>query len=65
MPKNEESQAWSELYKEILEFYTEQNKGLTRMSGQTQLPKSAQKTQETINKLIQKYMSEMSKMLMQ
>ena len=30
-----------------------------------QLPKSAQKTQETINKLIQKYMNEMSKMLMQ
>ena len=65
MPKNEESQAWSELYKEILEFYTEQNKGLTRMLGQAQLPKSAQKTQETINKLIQKYMNEMSKMLMQ
>jgi hypothetical protein len=65
MPKNEESQAWSELYKEILEFYTEQNKGLTRMLGQAQLPKSAQKTQETINKLIQKYMNEMSKFLMQ
>lgn len=65
MPKNEESQAWSELYKKILEFYTEQNKGLTRMLGQAQLPKSAQKTQETINKLIQKYMNEMSKFLMQ
>lgn len=65
MPKNEESQAWSELYKEILEFYTEQNKGLTRMLGEAQLPKSAQKTQETINKLIQKYMNEMSKFLMQ
>ena len=65
MPKNEESQAWSELYKEILEFYTEQNKGLTRMLGQAQLPKSAQKTQETINKLIQKYMNEMSKTLLQ
>lgn len=65
MPKNEESQAWSELYKEILEFYTEQNKALTEMSGQTQLPKSAQKTQETVSKIIQKYMNEMSKMLMQ
>ena len=65
MPKHEESQAWSELYKEILRFYTEQNKALTEMSAQTQLPKSAQKTQETINKLIQKYMNEMSKMLMQ
>ena len=65
MPKNEESRAWSELYKEILEFYTEQNKGLTRMLGQAQLPKSAQKTQETINKLIQKYLNEMSKTLQQ
>lgn len=65
MPKHEESQAWSELYKEILRFYTEQNKALTEMSGQGQLPKSAQKTQETINKLIQKYLNEMSKMLMQ
>ena len=65
MPKHEESQAWSELYKEILRFYTEQNKALTEMSGQGQLPKSAQKTQETINKLIQKYMNEMSKTLMQ
>ena len=65
MPKNEESRAWSELYKEILEFYTEQNKGLTRMLGQAQLPKSAQKTQETINKLIQKYLNEMSKTLLQ
>ena len=65
MSKHEESQALSELYKEILEFYTEQNKILTEMSGQGQLPKSAQKTQETVNKIIQKYMNEMSKMLMQ
>ncbi len=65
MPKHEESQAWSELYKEILRFYTEQNKALTEMSGQGQLPKSAQKTQETINKLIQKYLNEMSKTLQQ
>ena len=65
MSKHEESQALGELYKEILEFYTEQNKILTEMSGQTQLPKSAQKTQETVSKIIQKYMNEMSKMLMQ
>ena len=65
IPKHEESQALSELYKEILEFYTEQNKILTEMSGQTQLPKSAQKTQETVNKIIQKYMNEMSKTLLQ
>jgi hypothetical protein len=65
IPKHEESQALSELYKQILEFYTEQNKILTEMSGQTQLPKSAQKTQETVSKIIQKYMNEMSKFLMQ
>ena len=64
-PKNEESKAWSELYKEILKFYSEQNGGLTEMSGQAQLPKSAQKTQETVNKIIQKYMNEMSKTLLQ
>ena len=64
MPKNEESKAWSELYKEILKFYSEQNRGLTEMSGQAQLPKSAQKTQETVNKIIQKYMNEMSKTLL-
>lgn len=65
MPKSEESKAWSELYKEILKFYSEQNRGLTEMSGQGQLPKSAQKTQETVNKIIQKYMNEMSKTLLQ
>ena len=64
-PKNEESKAWSELYKEILKFYSEQNRGLTEMSGKGQLPKSAQKTQETVNKIIQKYMNEMSKTLLQ
>ena len=65
MPKNEESKVWSELYKEILKFYSEQNRGLTEMSGQGQLPKSAQKTQEAVNKIIQKYMNEMSKTLLQ
>lgn len=65
MPKNEESKAWSELYKEILKFYSEQNRALTEISGQGQLPKSAQKTQETVNKIIQKYMNEMSKTLLQ
>ena len=65
MPKNEESQAWSELYKEILKFYSEQNRALTEISGQGQLPKSAQKTQETVNKIIPKYMNEMSKTLLQ
>ena len=48
-------------YEEILEFFTEQNKGLTEMmSSGVQLPKSAQKTQKTLNKYIEKYMKEMS-----
>jgi hypothetical protein len=63
IPKNQESQALSELYREILRFYTEQNKGLTEMLGQGQLPKSAQKTQKALNKYIEKYMTEMTKLM--
>ena len=52
-------------YEEILEFFTEQNKGLTEMmSSGVQLPKSAQKTQKTLNKYIEKYMTEMAKLMM-
>ena len=48
----------------ILEFYTEQNKGLTEMtSSGVQLPKSAQKTQKALNKYIEKYMTEMTKLI--
>ena len=48
-------------YEEILEFFTEQNKGLTEMmSSGVQLPKSARKTQKALNKYIEKYMKEMS-----
>ena len=51
-------------YAELLEFYTEQNKGLTEMmSSGIQLPKSAQKTQKALNKYIEKYMTEMTKLM--
>jgi hypothetical protein len=51
-------------YAELLEFYTEQNKGLTEMmSSGIQLPKSAQKTQKDLNKYIEKYMTEMTKLI--
>ena len=51
-------------YAELLEFYTEQNKGLTEMmSSGIQLPKSAQKTQKALNKYIEKYMMEMTKLI--
>ena len=51
-------------YTELLEFYTEQNKGLTEMmSSGIQLPKSAQKTQKNLNKYIEKYMTEMTKLI--
>lgn len=51
-------------YEGILEFYTEQNKALTEMiSSGIQLPKSAKKTQKTLNKYIEKYMTEMTKLI--
>ena len=51
-------------YEGILEFYTEQNKSLTEMmSSGFQLPKSAQKTQKALNKYIEKYMNEMTKLM--
>ena len=51
-------------YAELLEFFTEQNKGLTEMmSSGIQLPKSAQKTQKDLNKYIEKYMTEMTKLI--
>lgn len=53
-------------YEGILEFYTEQNKALTEMiSSGIQLPKSAQKTQKALNKYIEKYMKEMTKLAME
>ena len=53
-------------YEGILEFYTEQNKALTEMiSSGIQLPKSAQMTQKALNKYIEKYMKEMTKLAME
>lgn len=53
-------------YEGILEFYTEQNKALTEMiSSGIQLPESAQKTQKALNKYIEKYMKEMTKLAME
>ena len=52
-------------YEEILDFYTEQNKWLTEMMNSgVQLPKSARKTQKALNKYIEKYMTEMAKLMM-
>jgi hypothetical protein len=51
-------------YKEILQTFTEQNKGFTEIFAKTgKLSKAAQKTQKYINKLTEKYMSEMMKAL--
>ena len=55
---------FSEAYKEILQTFTEQNKGFTEIFAKTgKLSKAAQKTQKYINKLTEKYMSEMMKNL--
>lgn len=53
---------YADAYKEILNIFTEQNKGFTEMYAKIgSLPKSAQKTQKYINKLTEKYMNEMMK----
>ena len=51
-------------YTALMNFYTEQNKSLTEMmSSGVQLPKSARKTQKALNKYIEKYMTEMTKLI--
>ena len=53
-----------DIYKEILKFYTEQNQGLSEMLKEFgMLPKGAQKTQKVLNNLIEKNMTEMSKVI--
>ena len=53
---------FSEGYKEILKFFTEQNQGFTEILKEFgTLPKGAQKAQKELNKLIEKNMKEMSK----
>jgi hypothetical protein len=52
-------------YTELMNFFTKQNKDLTEMmSSGVQLSKSARKTQKAINKYIEKYMTEMTKLVM-
>ena len=64
IPVDERAEILGKGYEEILKFYTEQNKGLTEMmSSGIQLPKSAKKTQKAINKYIEKYMTEMTKLI--
>lgn len=64
IPVDERAEILGKGYEEILKFYTEQNKGLTEMmSSGVQLPKSAKKTQKTLNKYIEKYMTEMTKLI--
>ena len=55
---------YSEAYKEILNVFTEQNKGFTEIYAKTgKLSKAARKTQKYINKLTENYMKEMMKSL--
>ena len=61
VPPTEKAE-FGEIYKGILEFYTEQNQGFTEMYKEVGvLTKAAQKTQKYINGLTEKYLKEMSK----
>ena len=64
IPDNMIMEVFGNGYEKMMNFYTEQNKGLTEMmSSGFQLPKSAQKTQKALNKYIEKYMTEMTKLM--
>lgn len=64
IPANERIEMLGAGYEKLMNFYTEQNKSLTEMmSSGIQLPKSAQKTQKALNKYIEKYMTEMTKLI--
>lgn len=66
IPLQEKSKVYSGLYQEILKLFTKQNQGFTELYKEFGvLPKSAQKTQKYINKLTEKYVSEMSKLMIQ
>ena len=66
IPINERAEVFSEGYKEILKFYTEQNQGFTEILKEFgTLPKGAKKTQKALNKLIEKNVTEMSKTMTQ
>ena len=62
--ESERAMAIGSIYREQLKFFTEQNQGFTEMYKQVGvLTKAAQKTQKYVNKLTEKYMAEMSKMM--
>ena len=62
IPYDKRAECFSEGYKEILKFFTEQNQGFTEILKEFgTLPKGAQKAQKELNKLIEKNMKEMSK----
>ena len=64
VPLKEKVEVISGGYKEILKFYTEQNQLFTAMTKELgSLPKEFEKLQKVINKLIEKNMNDMSKML--
>ena len=64
IPANERIEMLGAGYEKLMNFYTEQNKHLREMmSSGVQLPKSAQKTQKALNKYIEKYMTEMTKLI--
>ena len=59
IPQKEKVEVISGGYKEILKFYTEQNQAFISITKELGfLPKGMQKTQNVINKLIEKYMKE-------
>ena len=65
IPYDKRAEFFSEGYKEILKFFTEQNQGFTEILKEFgTLPKGAQKAQKELNKLIEKNMKEMSKAVM-
>ena len=62
IPYDKRAEFFSEGYKGILKFFTEQNQGFTEILKEFgTLPKGAQKAQKELNKLIEKNMKEMSK----
>ena len=64
IPANERIEMLGAGYEKLMNFYTEQNKHLREMmSSGVQLPKSARKTQKALNKYIEKYMTEMTKLI--
>ena len=65
IPYDKRAEFFSEGYKEILKFFTEQNQGFTEILKEFgTLPKGAKKAQKELNKLIEKNMKEMSKAVM-